>query len=84
MPEGIKLTKFEGNEGAEGPPRYRIVEREVLETYEDGSKRERWLECNGNMHRRSVQIISPGARGEFDFIEELYRDELGPCGGGHQ
>ena len=84
MPEGIVVPRFESNESTERPPRYRIIEREILEAYEDGSKRERWLECNGKTHRRSVQKISPGARGEFDFVEELSRDELGPCGGGHR
>ena len=83
MPEGLKPPKFETKESAEKPPRYRTIEREVLETHKDGFKTERWLECNGQAHRGSVQKISSGERGEFDFVEELSRQELGTCDGKH-
>lgn len=83
MSEDLKPPKFESKESAEKPSRYRTIEREVLDTHEDGSKTERWLECNGQVHRQSVQKISPGERGEFDFVEELSRQELGTCDGKH-
>jgi hypothetical protein len=81
--ERIPKNKPESNESAERTPRYRTIEREVLEEHEDGSKTERWLECNGKTHRGSVQRISPGGRGEFDYVDEISREDLGPCDGKH-
>lgn len=78
-----KQNKVESNESAERSPRYRTIEREVLEAQEDGSKTERWVECNGLTHRGSVQKIFAGERGEFDYVEEISRTDLGPCDGNH-
>ncbi len=84
MPEGIKKpNKKESIESIERPPRYRTIDREVIEQHEDGAKTERWVECNGLTHRGSVQKISPGEKGEFDYVEELSRTDLGACTGGH-
>jgi hypothetical protein len=84
MPERFpKASKIEDNERFERPSRYRTIERKVVEAHEDGSRTERWLECNGKTHRSSVQRIFPGERGEFDFVEEVSREESGSCDGEH-
>ena len=75
--------KIEGAEDAEKPPRYRIIGRQLMETHEDGSTTERLHECNGHSHRESVQRISPGARGDFDFVKEISREDRGRCHGNH-
>lgn len=84
MPEKINVPKQkEGRESTNRPPRYRTIERIVLGGDEDGSTTERWTECNGLTHRGSLQKISPGKNGEFDYVEELSRTDLGPCRGNH-
>lgn len=84
MPEGIpKLSKIESKEKIERPPRYRTIEREVLERHEDGSQTERVLECNGINHRRCVDKISYDDKGEVVFADQLSREELGVCEGNH-
>ncbi len=67
----------------EGLARYRTVEQEILEMHEDGSRTERVLECNGNLHRRCVDRIFYGENGEVVFADQLSREELGPCDGEH-
>lgn len=49
-----KPEEVKSKESMERPPRYRTIEREVIEEHEDGSKTERVLECNGLHHRRCV------------------------------
>ena len=85
MSEGSpnQAPKVESKEGAERPPKYRTIEREVLEIYEDGSKKERALECNGKLHRRCVDIISYDHNGEVTYADQLSREELGECNGTH-
>jgi hypothetical protein len=75
--------KIEGKEGTERPPRYRTIDREILETREDGTRVERVLECNGLQHRRCVDEVSYAADGEITFANQLSREELGPCDGKH-
>ncbi|MBU4284668.1 hypothetical protein KKF60_02540 [Patescibacteria group bacterium] len=73
------LEKIENKENIEGPPRYRTIKLEVLETHEDGSKTERVLECNGLLHRRCVDKVFYGENDEIIFVDQLSREELGPC-----
>ena len=75
--------KIESKESAERPPRYRTIEREILEVHEDGSKTERVIECNGIHHRRCVDKISYDDKGEVIFADELSKEELGKCDGQH-
>lgn len=75
--------KIESKEGAERPPQYRVLERKILETYEDGSKKEEITECNSHSHRHCVDIISYDDKGEVTYVEELVRGDLGPCDGQH-
>lgn len=82
-PKRIPQEIIRSAEDMERPPRYQTVHHEVLETYEDGSKTERVLECNGLHHRRCVDKISYDARGEIIFVDQLSREELGPCDGKH-
>jgi hypothetical protein len=75
--------KSESREGAEKPPRYRTIEREILEVFEDGSKKERVLECNGKLHRRCVDVVSYDQNGDITYADQLSREELGECDGTH-
>ena len=59
--------------------KYRTIEDEVLETHEDGSKTHRVIECNGILHQRCVDKISYDKDGEITFVDQLSREELGPC-----
>jgi hypothetical protein len=76
-------VKIESKEGAERPPKYRTIMDEVLEVHEDGSKTHRVLECNGHIHRRCVDRISYDEKGQVTFVDELSREEEGPCDGNH-
>ena len=75
--------KVENSEGAERPPRYRTLAREVLEVREDGSSVERVIECNGEYHRRCVDRVFYDENGEITFVDQLSREELGSCDGNH-
>ena len=85
--EGAPKTKIENiknKEGAERPPRYRTVSREILESVEGGLvKTERVIECNGTNHRMCVDKISYGSEGEVLFAEQLSKEDLGRCDGSH-
>ena len=71
------------SENIERPPRYHTITNDILEVYEDGSITERVFECNGFLHRRCVDKIFYGEKGEIAFAEQLSREELGPCDGKH-
>lgn len=84
MPEGTpKLPKIDDKENAERTPRYRAIEREVLEIHEDGSQTERVLECNGLHHRRCIDKIFYDESGEVVSADQVSREELGACDGNH-
>lgn len=85
MSEGFPKNPLEEIRSVEteGLARYRTVEQEILEMHEDGSRTERVLECNGNLHRRCVDRIFYGENGEVVFADQLSREELGPCDGEH-
>lgn len=78
MPKN-SLEKIENKENIEGPPRYRTIKLEILETHEDGSKTERVLECNGLLHRRCVDKVFYDKNGEIEFVDQLSREELVSC-----
>jgi hypothetical protein len=79
MSEKMPKNSLEKMESVEKPPRYRTIKLEVLEIHEDGSKTERVLECNGLLHRRCVDIVFYDKNGEIEFVNQLSREELGPC-----
>jgi hypothetical protein len=86
MSEGPPKTlpqAIESKESPERPPRYRTIEREVIETKEDGTSIERVVECNGLLHRRCVDAISYDESGEIIFVDQLSREELGACDKSH-
>jgi hypothetical protein len=49
MPEGPPNPPYaaESKESVERPPQFKVFERKILETREDGSKKEEITECNG-------------------------------------
>lgn len=61
----------------------RTLELVVLETLPTGETVEQILECNGIVHRRCVDKVSRDAEGNIIFVEEVSRQELGPCNGKH-
>lgn len=65
------------------PPRYRTIERVVLEKLPGGEVVERLLECNGIQHRRCVDKVSYDANDNIVFVEQISREELGECDGKH-
>lgn len=78
------LEKTEDHDGKERPPRHRTIEHEILETHADGSKTERVLECNGQLHRRCIDKIWYGENDEIIFTDQLSQEELGACDGAHE
>jgi hypothetical protein len=79
MSEKMPKNSLEKMENKEKSPRYRTIKLEVLETNEDGSKTERVLECNGLLHRRCVDKVFYDKNGKIEFVDQLSREELGPC-----
>lgn len=75
--------KTEGQENRERPSRHRTIEHEILETHADGSKTERALECNGQLHRCCVDKVWYDENGKIVFVDNLSRDELGSCDDAH-
>lgn len=77
----------ESKESAERPPLYRVIERHVLEEYEDGSKKEEIIECDGRSHRHCIDVISYNEEGKVigrgQLVEQVVKEELGPCDGKH-
>lgn len=76
-----KLHRFENSER---PPRFRTIERVVIETLPSGESIEEVLECNGHHHRRCVDKVTYDAQGEIAYVEQLSRVELGTCNNAHE
>jgi hypothetical protein len=86
MSEG--LPKFspeatKSREKKEKVPDYRTVKTEILENHGDGSRTEQILECNGQLHRCCVDKVFYNNRGKIEFVDEISRNESGPCDGNH-
>ena len=71
--------KIDGNENSERPPRYRTINTEIVKPLKDGTETVRVTECNGIQHRRCVDQISYDGNGEITYVDQLSREELGPC-----
>lgn len=79
IPSLEKLPSFEN----EKPARYRTIERIIKEILPTGESVEEVIECNGKHHRRCVDKITYDANGDIDFVEQLFRVELGECNHNH-
>jgi hypothetical protein len=77
------MEKIPGVESSERPPRFRTIEKKVIETLPTGESVEEVLECNGLQHRRCVDKVTYDSSGEIVFVDQLSRVELGPCNHSH-
>ena len=76
-----KPPKFESAETSKSPSR--TLERRILETLPTGEEIEEVIECNGINHRRCVDKVSYGADGEIEYVDEISKEDLGPCDKNH-
>ncbi|MEK7178897.1 MAG: hypothetical protein AAB727_01425 [Patescibacteria group bacterium] len=83
-PPKMKIESIKNKEEEEKPPRYRTIQREILEKSEDGLVvKEKVLECNGENHRVCLDEISYDPEGNIVFAEQISKRDAGRCGGGH-
>jgi hypothetical protein len=74
-----KIPNFENPESR----RFRTIDRKVLEVLPTGESIEEVIECNESHHRKCIDKITYGADNEIIFVDQLSREELGPCGHNH-
>lgn len=77
------MEKIPSIENQEKPPRFRTVEKIVLEVLPTGESVEEVLECNGLHHRRCVDKVTYDSNGEIVYVDQVSRVELGPCNHSH-